>query len=92
MAVPELKAEYLRMIPQEIPQEMELLPSFLEICEKLVARFYNVNNVTDYQNEDLMSAAINISNFVINNWPNHFTMRLCGQARWAHNKHINMQS
>lgn len=72
----ELKKEYLDMIP-EFRGERELLPRFLEICSKLVAKFYVANNPADFQNEYLMStirakikgeAAINISSCVIRTW------------------------
>lgn len=75
-AVPFLKQEYLNMIP-EFNGQTELLPRFLEISEKLVKKFYNTVDVTDFQNEYLMSsilakvkgeAAVNISSCVINNW------------------------
>lgn len=71
-----LKAEYLGMIP-EFQGEAELLPRFLCICEKLVKKFYNTTDVTDFQNEYLMSsilskikgeAAINISSSLITTW------------------------
>lgn len=64
-----LKPEYLGMIP-EFKGETELLPRFLSICEKVVTKFYNTTDITDFQNEYLMSsilskikgeAAINIS-------------------------------
>lgn len=71
-----LKQEYLNMIP-EFSGESELLPRFIEICEKLVVKFYNTQDVDDFQNEYLMSsilakvkgaAAINISSCVIKTW------------------------
>lgn len=73
---PVLKQEYLNMVP-EFNGETELLPRFIEICEKLVNKFYNAQDVNDFQNEYLMSsilakikgeAAINISSCIINNW------------------------
>lgn len=76
MAVPPLKAEYLQMIP-DFNGETELLPVFIETCEKLVNRFYNAADVNDFQNDYLMSsirtkikgeAAINISSSLITNW------------------------
>lgn len=74
--VPVLKQEYLSMIP-EFHGETELLPRFIQICQKLVTKFYNANNADDFQNEYLMSsilakikgeAAINISSCVIGKW------------------------
>jgi len=73
---PVLKKEFLDMIP-DFYGETELLPRFLEICEKIVKRFYNVTDVNDFQNEYLMSSilaklkgevAINISSCIISNW------------------------
>ncbi|KAL1490083.1 hypothetical protein ABEB36_012827 [Hypothenemus hampei] len=69
MALPQLKQEYLNMIP-DFFGEPNLLPRFIEISENLVKKFYNRQDVTDFQNEYLMSsilakikgdAAINIS-------------------------------
>lgn len=74
--IPNLKSEYIKMIP-EFSGETELLPRFLEICQKLVNRFYNANDPDDFQNEYLMSsirskikgeAALNLSNCIINDW------------------------
>lgn len=73
-----LKSEYLNMIP-EFHGETELLPRFLEICEKLVTKFYITANPADFQNEYLMSsilskvkgdAMLSISSCVIKNWSN----------------------
>lgn len=73
---PVLKSEYLHMIP-EFHGETELLSRFLEICEKLVTKFYNTADPTDFQNEYLMSsilskikgdAMLSISSCVIKNW------------------------
>lgn len=75
-ALPILKKDYLGMIP-EFEGQAELLPRFIEISEKLVNKFYNKVDVTDFQNEYLMSsilakikgeAAVNISSCIINNW------------------------
>lgn len=64
------------MIP-EFNGESQLLPRFLEVCEKLNAKFYNKDDATDFQNEYLLSsiiakikgeAAVNISSYVIKNW------------------------
>ena len=75
-SVPVLKSEFLSMIP-DFNVEVELLPRFIEICEKLVKRFFNTNDLQDFQNEYLMSsirskikgeAALNISSIQINNW------------------------
>lgn len=71
-----LKPEYLKMIP-EFSGEMELLPRFIEISEKLVNKFYNTVDVADFQNEYLMSsirskikgeATLHIANCTINTW------------------------
>lgn len=71
-----LKSEYLNMIP-EFNGEQQLLPRFIEICEKLVNKFYNTEDENDFQNEYLMSsilakikgkAAINISSNIIRTW------------------------
>lgn len=71
-----LKSEYLNMIP-EFNGEQQLLPRFIEICEKLVNKFYNAEDENDFQNEYLMSsilakikgkAAINISSSIIRTW------------------------
>lgn len=76
MAVLELKAKYLKMIPK-FSSESELLSRFLKICQKLVNKFYNARDINDFQNEYLMSsirskvkgdASLNISNCIINNW------------------------
>lgn len=74
--MPELKKEYLDMIP-EFNGEKELLPRFIEVCGKLVSKFYNTTDITDFQNEYLMSsilakikgkAALNISSCEIKNF------------------------
>lgn len=74
--VPVLKTEYLNMVP-EFNGETELLPRFIEISEKLVRKFYNSVDVTDFQNEYLMSsllakikgtAALNISSCAVRTW------------------------
>lgn len=74
--IPELKNEYLKMIP-EFTGEVHLLPRFIGICEKLIARFYDRQNVDNFQNDFLMSsilskitgkAQIQISNCRIDNW------------------------
>lgn len=71
-----LKPEYLKMVP-EFHGETELLPRFIDICEKLVTKFYNTADVNDFQNEYLMSsilakikgdAILSISSCIINNW------------------------
>lgn len=76
MAPPVLKKEYLDMVP-EFRGETELLPRFIQICEKLVLKFYNRENEADFENEYLMSsllakikgqAAINISCCTITSW------------------------
>lgn len=76
ISIPVLKQEYLHMIP-DFDGRSELLPRFIEISEKLVNKFYNTVDPTDFQNEYLMSsilakikgeAAINISSCIINNW------------------------
>lgn len=74
--IPVLKQEYLNMVP-DFYGETELLPRFIEISEKLVNKFYNAQDVNDFQNEYLMSsilakikgeAARNISCCTINSW------------------------
>ena len=88
MALPVLKQEYLNMIP-DFYGETSLLPRFLEISEKLVKKFYNTQDVSDFQNEYLMSsilakikgeAAVNIASCVINNWDNLKTALLNAYA------------
>lgn len=74
--VPTLKREYLDMLP-EFHGQQELLPRFIEIAEKLVNKFYNALDTSDFQNEYLMAsifskikgeAAINISSSIITCW------------------------
>lgn len=76
MAVPILKREYLDMIP-EFFGDNKLLPRFIEICEKLVIKFYNEADQNDFQNEYFMSsilakikgeAAVNIASCTISCW------------------------
>lgn len=76
MTTPVLKREYLEMIP-EFTGDNKLLARFIEICEKLVNKFYNKADITDFQNEYLMSsilskikgdAAINIASCNVTNW------------------------
>ena len=55
--VPQLKKEYLDMLPDFIGQA-QLLPRFIEIAEKLVNTFYNAANPEDFQNDYLMSTVI----------------------------------
>lgn len=83
-----LKAEYLGMIP-EFQGETELLPRFLSICEKLVTKFYNTADPTDFQNEYLMSsilskikgeAAINIASSTISTFNDLRTALLAAYA------------
>lgn len=71
-----LKPEYLNMIP-EFHGESELLARFIEVCEKLVTKFYDLGDPTNFQNDYLMSsiiakikgeAAKSISSSVINSW------------------------
>lgn len=85
---PVLKKEYLNMIP-DFYGESELLPRFIEICEKLVKKFYNTRDVNDFQNEYLMSsilakikgeAAKNISTSIITNWTSLKTALVNGYA------------
>lgn len=73
---PELKREYLDMIP-EFHGEPAILPRFLEVCERVVTRFYDVNDPNNFQNEYLMysllakikgSAAEVVHNSKITNW------------------------
>lgn len=74
--VPVLKKEFIDMVPV-FQGERELLPRFIKLCEKLVTKFYNAQDPTDFQNDYLMdslmskvqgAAAINISACVINSW------------------------
>lgn len=76
MATPKLEKYYLDMIP-DFYGDSKLLPRFIEICEKLVTKFYNSIDEADFQNEFLMSsiiakikgdAAINIASTIINKW------------------------
>ncbi|XP_072384481.1 uncharacterized protein [Diabrotica undecimpunctata] len=76
MAITQLKKEYLDMIP-DFHGENTLLSRFVEICEKLINKFYNTVDSDDFQNEYLMSsilakvkgeAAINISACVVRTW------------------------
>lgn len=73
---PKLEKNYLDMIP-DFHGDSKLLSRFLEICEKLVNKFYNLVDVTDFQNEFLMSsilskikgdAAVNIASTTITRW------------------------
>lgn len=74
--VPALRKEFLDMVP-EFHGDTQLLPRFIEICEKLVTKFYNTVDINDFQNEYLMSsilskikgdAAVNISSCIISRW------------------------
>lgn len=76
MATPTLKREYLDMIP-EFHGDAKLLTRFIEVCEKLVNKFYNVADPNDFQNEYLMSsilskikgeAASNIATCTVTSW------------------------
>lgn len=76
MGTPELKSEYLKMVP-DFSGEPELLPRFIQICEKLVQKFYNKVDVNDFQNDYLMDSIMskikgeaqqNLSSCVISNW------------------------
>lgn len=76
MSVPELKPAYLKMVP-EFSGEIELLPRFITICEKLILKFYNQTNPADFQNDYLLDSILakiqgdaqrNISSCVINSW------------------------
>lgn len=75
-AVPVLQKEYLQIIP-EFKGDVQQLPRFIQIGDKLVEKFYNPGNPDDFQNEYLLhsllskikdEAHIQISNCVINNW------------------------
>jgi len=55
--VPELKREYLEMVP-EFHGEPAILPRYLEVCEKLVARFYDLNDPNNFQNEYLIASLL----------------------------------
>lgn len=76
MAVPELKSQYLKMVP-EFSGQPELLPRFIETAEKLVRKFYNRTDESDFQNDYLMDsirskitgdAQQNLSSCVISTW------------------------
>lgn len=76
MATPVLKREYLDMVP-EFHGDTKLLSRFIEICEKLVNKFYVTSDPGDFQNEWLMSsilakikgeAAVNIASCTISDW------------------------
>lgn len=71
-----LEKHYLDMIP-DFYGDSKLLSRFLEICEKLVNKFYNLVDEADFQNEYLMSsilskikgdAAVNIASSTISKW------------------------
>lgn len=74
--IPVLAGDHLKVIP-EFKGEVELLPEFISISEKLVNHFYDPNNVDCFQNIWLMSslkskvqgdAKINLSSYAINTW------------------------
>lgn len=74
--VPVLKKEFLDMIP-EFNGEQTLLSRFIDICDKLVRKFFNTRDLDDFQNEYLLSsirakikgeAAVNISSCQIRTW------------------------
>ncbi|XP_072392334.1 uncharacterized protein [Diabrotica undecimpunctata] len=76
MAIPQLQKEYLDMIP-DFHGENTLLPRFVEMCEKLINKFFNTVDLDYFQNEYLMSsilaevtgeAAINILACVVRTW------------------------
>lgn len=78
MTTPVLKKEYLDMIP-EFHGDTKLLSRFIEVCEKLVNKFYNIADPSDFQNEYLMAsilskikgeAASNIATCTVANWTN----------------------
>ncbi len=50
-----LKPEYIAMIP-EFSGERALLPRFIEVCKKLVRKFYNKTDVDHFENEYLTSS------------------------------------
>lgn len=88
MATPVLKREYLDMVPT-FNGDSQLLPRFIEVCEKLVARFYNAVDTSDFQNEYLMSsilakitgpAAEVVGNARIGTWQNLKDILLNGYA------------
>lgn len=57
MATPTLKKEYLDMIP-EYNGEPTMLSRFISICDKVVAKFFVVENPDDFQNEYLFSSIL----------------------------------
>lgn len=74
--VPVLKPEYLKMIP-EFSGDIELLPRFIATCDKLISKFYNTVDPTDFQNDYLMDSILakvkgdaqkNISSCILNTW------------------------
>ena len=54
---PKLEKYYLDMIP-DFHGDSKLLSRFIEISKKLVKKFYNLVDTTDFQNEFLMSSIL----------------------------------
>lgn len=74
--IPVLTGDHLKVVP-DFRGEVELLPEFISISEKLVNHFYNPEQPDVFQNIYLMSslkskiqgdARINISSYTINTW------------------------
>lgn len=76
MTTPALKLEYLQIIP-EFSGDVEQLPRFLSLAEKITNKFYNHTDPEDFQNELLIGSLLakikgdaqkQISNFRISKW------------------------
>lgn len=88
MAVPVLQKDFLNIIP-DFRGDVEQLPRFISVGDKLVGRFYNAQDPADFQNEYLLcslmakikdDAQIQISNCVINSWQDLKTALLATYA------------
>lgn len=55
--LPELRREHIELIP-EFSGQPEIFHRFLEISEKLVKRFANIEDPSDFQNEMLLSSIL----------------------------------
>lgn len=76
MAVPELKGDHLKMVPN-FGGEVELLSEFISVSEALVNHFYDAVNPGNFQNVYLMNslrskivgeAKVNLSTYTITTW------------------------
>lgn len=54
--VPILKREYLDMVPEFDGKQISTLNRFIEIADKLILKFYNYADSSDFQNEYLISS------------------------------------